>query len=103
MLYCPILTPVELAVLCIIRIILYYVIVIVIVMSKHRDGESTPDGGTPQWENLCAHAAQTLFTRTKHTLRRTNRRGLRLRGRKLGIVYGACDTAHARGVVRSQM
>ena len=67
-------------------------------MSKHQDGESTPDGGTPQRENLCAHAAQTLFTHTKHTRKRTKAGGgLRLRGRKHEIVHGACDTAHAGG------
>ena len=65
------------------------VIVIVIVMSKHQDGESTPDGGTPQRENLCAHAAQTLFTRTKHTRKQTAGGGC-----ASGVVVVKLFTAH---------
>ena len=73
------------------------VIVIVIVIPKHQNGEATPDGGTPQWENLCAHTAQTLYAR-ENTLSETYKQaGVRLGGRKHGFVYGACGTAHGGG------
>ena len=41
------------------------VIVIVIVMQEHRDGEKTPDGGTPRGENLGA-AKKPGHTHTSH-------------------------------------
>ena len=67
------------------------------VSAKHQDGESTPDGGTPQWENLHAHAARTLYAHENTPLKTYKQTGVRLGGRKIVNVYGACDTAHGGG------